>query len=586
MSAGGTMQESLESEFRAAISAPASVRNADAFAGERSFAAFEAVQASGMHTLSRQLLKRRNAALAVECLEAACELDDESSEAARDLGRSYLLQGQNEAATAPLRRARQIRPGDFKTSWLLAGALYGTGRLDKAVQLWREFVQIVPDEPRGWRQLADLQAHANDPSGAIASYRRLLELEPGNVRALGSIADLYERLNRLEDAQGYAAKGLAVATGDPLSVYVLAKCERRAGRVAEALAVLDQVEEPVADRTLARFLSFERANLYDAAGRYDAALNQFEHANAIEPEDARGRFRKQRYVAVVERFKRRFTDEWVAGWSRTPELSERESPVFVVGFPRSGTTLLGHILDGHPQLRTLHEELTLDEVERWIIQRPGGNPEALAELTSAEIGGLRQLYWNKALQSGALASGELLVDKMPLNIVQTGLILRLFPRARFVFLARHPCDACLSCWMQNFKPSDAMNNFATLRETVSLYVHVMQLWRQFREVLPHACHVIRYEDIVVDVGTSIRELLKFLELPWDDGVLEHVSNSRQSSFIRTPSYRQVIQPIYGSARNRWRNYSREFEPLLEQLQPFIELFGYEESFSADCCARF
>ncbi len=586
MSAGGTMQESLESVFGAAISAPASTQNTDAVAAERSSAAFEAVQASAMHSLSRQLLKRRYAALAVECLEAACELDDESAAAARDLGRSYLLQGQHEAAIAPLRRARHIRRGDFKTYWLLAGALYGTGRLDEAVHLWREFVQIVPDEPRGWRQLADLQAHANDPSGAIASYKQLVDLEPGNVRALGLIADLHERLNRLEDAREYASRGLAVDVGDPLSAYVLAKCERRAGRVGEALAVLDRVQEPVVERTLARFLSFERANLYDAAGRYDVAFDQFEHANAIEPEGVPDRFRKQRYVAVVERFKRRFTHEWVANWSPTPELSGRESPVFVVGFPRSGTTLLGHILDGHPQLRTLHEELTLDEVERWIVQRPGGNPDALAELTSAEIGGLRQLYWNKALQSGALAAGELLVDKMPLNIVQTGLILRLFPQTRFVFLARHPCDACLSCWMQNFKPSDAMNNFATLRETVSLYVNVMQLWRQFREVLPHACHVIRYEDIVEDVQTSIGGLLEFLELPWDDGVLEHVSNSRQSSFIRTPSYRQVIQPIYGSARNRWRNYSREFEPLLEQLQPFIALFGYSESSSADCCARF
>jgi Sulfotransferase family len=169
--------------------------------------------------------------------------------------------------------------------------------------------------------------------------------------------------------------------------------------------------------------------------------------------------------------------------------------------------------------------------------------------------------------------GRTPVDKMPLNTIDVGLIHRLFPRARILLALRHPCDVVLSGFMQAMKPNAAMVLFDSLASTARFYAQVMGLWLQYREVLPLSVLTVRYEDLVADLPGETRRILEFLDLPWDDAVLGYAEHARTRA-IATPSYHQVVQPIYWRSVGRWRNYADAFENVLPVLQPFVDAFGY------------
>jgi hypothetical protein len=161
-----------------------------------------------------------------------------------------------------------------------------------------------------------------------------------------------------------------------------------------------------------------------------------------------------------------------------------------------------------------------------------------------------------------------------LNTIDIGLIHRLFPDARIILALRHPCDVVLSGFMQPFQPNAAMIHFATLADTARFYAQVMELWQAYRAVLPLDVAVIRYEDLVADVAGEARRLLDFLNLPWDDAVLQYAEHAR-SRAIATPSYHQVVQPIYRRSVGRWRNYGFAFADILPVLVPALAAFGYD-----------
>ena len=233
------------------------------------------------------------------------------------------------------------------------------------------------------------------------------------------------------------------------------------------------------------------------------------------------------------------------------------------------------------RLQTLDEKPTVDMLVNTIAELPGGYPSALATLTAANIAQLRRTYFQAVDKSLNRQSECVLIDKLPLNILKVPVIRRVFPDAKFILSVRHPCDACLSCFMQSFKLNSAMANFLTLEETTSFYAKVMGLWQQCLRVLPINYHMVRYEDLVENVKTETRGVLDFIGVGWDDAVLDYAEHAKTSGPITTPSYHDVTQPIFQHAKYRWRNYAQELEPYMERLAPYIEHFGYEEKSVTD-----
>ena len=177
-----------------------------------------------------------------------------------------------------------------------------------------------------------------------------------------------------------------------------------------------------------------------------------------------------------------------------------------------------------------------------------------------------------------MPEGARLVDKMPLNTVDAGLIARLFPKAKVLLALRHPCDVVLSGFMQAFKPNPAMVQFETLKSSALFYAAVMDLWRQYEPVLPLSVHRVRYEDLIADFEGETRRMLAFLGVAWDDAVLAYAERAKGKA-IATPSYHQVTQPIYTRSVGRWRNYHAAFADVLPILEPWLKAFGYQDG---DC----
>ena len=267
----------------------------------------------------------------------------------------------------------------------------------------------------------------------------------------------------------------------------------------------------------------------------------------------------------------------IANWSDARPPSARESPIFVVGFPRSGTTLLEQMLDAHPSLQSMDEQPFLqqavDRIVAWGIDYPGG----LATLTQAQIDELRAEYLARSEEKMTPRGNQRLVDKNPLNLLRLPMIHRLFPQARIIVAIRHPCDVLLSCFSQDFRAPEFARLCRDLPALTGAYSRAFDFWYSQSGLLAPACIELRYEDLVGDPASAARALCSFLELPWHDAMLDPANNALLKGYIGTPSYAQVVEPISGKAIGRWRNYSSHFTALLPQLTPYLARWHYGAS---------
>jgi len=248
--------------------------------------------------------------------------------------------------------------------------------------------------------------------------------------------------------------------------------------------------------------------------------------------------------------------------------------VFLVGFPRSGTTLLDQFLDAHGDIQVI-EELPVLLPLRNEVQADGGYPEGLADLSVEKINELRALYLSQLEEAGFDPQATTVINKLPLNLIHVGLLARIFPEARLILALRHPVDAVLSCFMQDFQLNASMAYFLTLKDSAALYEAVMSLWGQYRDMLSLNVAEVRYEDLIADPKAALADTLSLLELSWEEGQGDHVAHAHARGSIRTPSYGQVTQPLYDRAADRWRRYETHLEGVLPRLVPFVRDFGYD-----------
>ncbi len=244
----------------------------------------------------------------------------------------------------------------------------------------------------------------------------------------------------------------------------------------------------------------------------------------------------------------------IARWVDDSEPAAAESPIFIVGFPRSGTTLLELVLDAHPQLTSIDEQPFLQNALDDILTEKVRYPGELATLTQAQLERIRGAYWAKTARRVERAPGERLIDKNPLNVFRLPVIKRLFPNAKIIFAIRHPCDVILSCFMQHFRAPDFALLCQDIPTLAAAYRRTFDFWYAQQELLQADVLELRYERLVDDFEPNVRRVFDFLELPWDPAVLSPAKRAQQKQFISTPSYSQVIQPINARSIGRWRNY--------------------------------
>ena len=402
-------------------------------------------------------------------------------------------------------------------------------------------------------------------------------MEPGLAEAHAKLAEVLEHTNQHGEAAKAATKALKLDPKCLLAGLILAQVQRREGDFEGSLKRLESLADEADESDDMAAIFNELGNIRDRLGDTTGAFKAFKQSNQIQSNRAKqldisSAPRREQIDTCLQWFETTDTSHWTAEHPESPD------PIFLVGFPRSGTTLTEQVLDAHPGLLTGDEWPILDVSTRSldiILGRPVPYPQGLAELTRDEINLLRDRYWAGIYETiGTKDIDQQFVDKMPLNLIHMGLVRRIFPQAKIIMALRDPRDVCLSCFAQNFVANDTLVNFLKLEDTATFYAKVMDLWLLYREYLGLHWFETRYEDLVADFRPTTEQLLAFLDLPWEDQIEDFAAAAANRS-ITTPSYQNVTEGLYQRAAGRWQRYQEQMEPILPILAPYISRFGYK-----------
>lgn len=458
-------------------------------------------------------------------------------------------------------------------AWKGLGLMYTRMlEFDKAIAAYEKVVIAHPDDFDVQNKLGILYQKSGNLEVASRYFQESLRIKPDFLPARFSFAEALEKYNKIEEAYGEVLKGLEFSPNDIELQCLAATCERRLGEAVKASDRLSRINADTLSATHRRQFFFERAQLQAKRKEYEKAYSDFVAGNEAAKE-LRGSIKKESMLQRIAILHKQFE----ASDFSLPAVEscvEGRAPVFVIGFPRSGTTLLDQVLDSHPSVQTMEEKDILLQIESKTC-----NPyeEYLAiwkNLTAEQIQKRQDTYYQQADMVLTRQAGSVLVDRNPNNIIQAALAWRIFPEAKFILAIRHPLDVCLSCFMQDFEINSANVNFFTLSDAVHLYGKVMELWRLFGERLPLNYTIVRYEDMVTDLEGEARRLLDFIGVEWDSNVLKYYEHAKTRGQIKTASYHQVTQPIYRHAAYRWKHYEKFCEPFEEELAPYMDCFRY------------
>lgn len=509
---------------------------------------------------------------------------------------THLVAGQPAAALHLLTAQLARTPTDGRAWEAAAEALVALGRYDEAVDAAHEAVTHLPG-PATEAVLALALALAGSSREAIAAIERVLGAAPFPYPCWERLARTFEALGEGEAGLVARREAVALAPDDVAARLRLADRLERLDQRDEARAIvtaaLAQGRNVVAERILVRIDHHD--------GHLDAAAEGARRVLAKIPPGQQAATWKE--LARIEARRGRVPEAWEAATRGNdltlarfvadggdpdavpralaavsaapigpyPAPAPRDGSAFVVGFPRSGTTLVQQILDAHPQIRTFDE---LPLIDRAIAQAIPGSDLPTAVARSAEPGvaaRIREGWWRQV--EARIPPGDgLVLDKLPLNLMRVELLARAFPGAPVVVVLRDPRDAVLSAFLQDFELTGAMIQCADLVRCASLYAALFGRWLRIRDQVPQAI-ALRYEDVVADAEGALRPVIAHLGLPWDPAVLDHASSARRR-LIGTPSYRDVRQPLYARSIGRWKAFAEPLAPALPILAPFVEAFGY------------
>lgn len=490
-------------------------------------------------------------------------------------------QGDLDAAEALLVRALRLEPDNPAILTGLAVLRRKQLRVRDAVLACDAAIRLAPDYPDAWIERGAILASGGSGQAARDSFTQALRFAPQSPRAHASLASLAAREGDSAAARSHAETALRTDPGNPLALSALASAELLDGAPDRARNLLEplvqQLAAPSPERSFALGLlgdAHDRLDNAEAAyGAYAASKADFA---AINDHPGAGQLGNRAFVeAITEGFVACPVDAWNSAPGSQP-ANAKVPHVFLLGFPRSGTTLVENILASLPGVAALEERPTLFETDTGYLL---GNRAAVAEgimrfaaLDQAGLENLRGAYWDKVAAAGVPADARAFVDMDPLKGSRLPLIARLFPQARIVIMRRDPRDVVWSCFRTNFAMSSGTLEFTTLERAARHYDALMRLTDLARERLPLASMELHYHRLVQDFDATTRELCTFLGLEWSEALRDFDRTAKQRG-VATASVGQVRRGLYDGTR-QWEPYARHFAPIMPILQPWIDRLGY------------
>jgi tetratricopeptide (TPR) repeat protein len=515
---------------------------------------------------------------AIAAFDRALRLAPPSAALLYNLGVLQMERYDYNAAYLALHDAVSLAPADATIRWGFAQCCYDLVNLEEALEAledWQALEGLTVDITV---RIIFLLVMMGEAQSALPAIERLLKYPPEKGRAAVWLTYILERLHRLEEARAIMDRvelnDRSLDT-DPDRLLASAILAERAGQREAAHRDLLLALENHREFVHRHHFLYPLAKVQDSLGRYAEAYATAEEAHRSQLaflERAMGRS-PNHGSRILARAAQSCDPDDVATWdSAGPTM--QDSPIFVVGFPRSGTTLLEQVLDAHPQLQSMDEQPFLLTAHGEVIDRDIRYPAGLGALTAQAMDEIRAHYWERVRKKIALPPGRRLVDKNPLNMLVLPLIRRLFPSARIVLVIRHPCDVLMSCFLQNFRAPELALLCRDLPALAAAYCHAFGFWYSQLPLLRPFSYELKYEQLTANFPAEVRKLADFLQLPWDEAMLAPGAWARAKGFISTPSYSQVLEPVTSGSVGRWQHYESYFSDVLPILMPWIERWDY------------
>ncbi|MDW3203938.1 MAG: sulfotransferase [Alphaproteobacteria bacterium] len=548
---------------------------------------------------------------AAEQYRRALGLDPNHAMALAGLGVVALQSGTPAEAGTYLQRAAQLAPENPTIQNNLGNVLIATGDAAGAEAAFNAALAADPTLIDALYNRAVARHHLRRRNEAEADYRAVLKQDPGRIDAAINLAAVLRETENLPDAIAVLEDALSTAPPHPDAILSLATLYETVGRAGEAASVLDQLPpdrqaDPQAILVRARLAlrrgeaeaglscleelsgeappsalrqaAYIRGLLLDRQGRHAEAFDAFSHANSLmragrpDADTLAGRYRDR--IAAYRKAIPTLAQE-VARLSSAPTAPLPFDLVFFCGFPRSGTTLMEQILAAHPDTGTTGEDSPLHRLyESFPMDGADAMPFALLSGVSIDQReALRRAFVDLVKKQLGTCDGRTVIDKLPLNLVELGIIELLFPEARILVAIRDPRDCVLSAFMQPFRLNEAMACLLTPGDAAQTYIDVFDLYQEQKARSALAIAEYRYEDLVRDFDGTLRGVIEFLGLSWTEDLARY-RDRLAGKYISTPSYMAVSQSLNTRAIGRWRNYESVLGDTLDRLAPMAARHGY------------
>jgi tetratricopeptide (TPR) repeat protein len=547
---------------------------------------------------------------ASDLFKKAILINSNYAEAYSNLGNTFLEKGNLEAAIISYEKAISIEPNYAEANYNMGFALSSANKPKEAIDAYNKAISIKSNYPEAYSNLGNAYKEIGNIKEAINVYRKAISINPNYAQAYNNLGNVFQeqdklelameaykkaaslkleyseawingaealekwnKLDELDDWLKQAHKNFKIVPSD--ISYFQSKFLWRIKERKEALKLISTINfETVSENRKQGFLNL-KAKCFESSQNFSKAYDCFLEMNLLaKKSDTYLNSNSDKFFANTKNQLEQLKLKVPSRATDSEENSVSISPIFLVGFPRSGTTLMDTILRSHSKIEVLEEKPTV--VTAKAVLRKNGYNEihnkvfSIDKLSEAKAAYIKE--FRKHIKSSD--TNSVYIDKLPLNLIETPLINQLFPSTKFILALRHPFDTILSCWMQDFEINAAMANMVDLDRIVDLYCIAMETFKICRSEYNLNVHTIRYEDLLDDLKGESSALLTFLDLTWETKMEDYRATALKRGRINTPSYSQVSQPIYKEARYRWVNYKEYLEKYSDQIEPWIQEFGY------------
>jgi tetratricopeptide (TPR) repeat protein len=523
------------------------------------------------------LKKQGETKTAITHFKKALAIKPDYADAYYNIGTIYADQGKLEKAIAVYNQAIAIEPDYAEAFYNMGVILQEQGKLEEAIEAYTKALAIKPDHAEAYSNMGVTLQEQGKLEEAIEAYNKALAIKPNYADAWSNGAEALEKWNKLEQLDLWLERAFQILEPVPSDInFMKSKLLWRNKDKQGAIKIISNIDFGAITSIRKRDYLNLKAKCCEASKDYDLAFNCFKDMNEYATKS------KDYLTLDPESYFQNIKDQLTILNSNSSKnlvgrVTEQTDvvPVFLVGFPRSGTTLLDTILRSHSSIDVVEEQPAVRSALEFI-QKSGFSAIEQA-LPQEVLVGARKAYITELIKHTEYVDNKsILIDKLPLNLLEIPLIRQLYPRAKFILALRHPLDTILSCWMQNFKLNPAMANMVDLARTVEFFCLSMETFKICKTKYNLNVHQIKYEDVLENFRGEISALLEFLDLGWEDQMENYQKTALNRGRINTPSYSQVVQPIYQDSKYRWLNYENHLKQYITQVQPWINEFGYSK----------